>query len=566
LLNPEKLEKPKSSAREYESASVRFWDTYVTRYSSTLWYTVLEHVDGKYKLSKSEPVNALAGTEIHFPSTPTSELHSGGSYEIASTGLLLTTEDPEIDPAENDVQGLWYIKLKSFIETKPHVQQIYNSDKAYKGSIGGATFSFDGKYIAYMQQRAWKYPDREAEVFMTHLDSLEESYAVPCKNEEGTVLEPQSLMFSNDGTELYVLAQYKARAVLFTKQINGREDSFSEGMKQLPLGDSIAGISRFNSSVNDQRLFITTTSYTNPSVYVVSHPPSMAPALVISDQFEQGSLLGLKSDQVQEIHVKQTDKDGNDYDVQSWVVVPSDFDPSKKYPLLMLIHGGPLGAWTNTWSTRWNPAVFSEQGYVVVNPNPTGSTSFGWNLTKGIFGEWGGACYTDLEATFSYVEANMPFVDTKNAVLGGGSFGGYMTNWVAGQKLGAKMKALFSHDGIFTMTNMLSSDVPWMLDLDVGKHLWEDTELWNKYSPSSFTQVSLASEEEKTRKAMANTITELEHTNAGHTLRQRLPLSDHRRSRHIQRLQATRRSCSILELSRREPLRPEERELFAVVS
>lgn len=493
LLNPEKVDKPKSSAREYESAMLRFWDTYATKYTSTLWYTVLEHVDGKYKLSsQSKPVNALADAGINFPATPTSALGSGGSYGIAATGLLLTTIDPEIDPAVDFVSGLWYINLKTFTETKPKVQQIHNSNKDYKGAISSAWFSFDGKYIAYVQQKAEKYQDRETELFMTHLDSLEESFSVPCKDSEGTVLELRGVMFSNDGISLYVEAEYKARVVVFTKRIDGRESSFSESMTQLPLKDSIISMTRLTSSAKDNRLLITTSSHTNPSVYLISDPSRSAPPHIVSDQFDKGSLLGLNDSQVSEIHVKQTDKNGNNYKVQSWVVVPSDFDPSKKYPLCMLIHGGPQGSWTNTWSTRWNPAVFAEQGYVVVTPNPTGSTSFGFGLTKGIFGEWGGACYDDIEATFDYVEANMPFVDTKNAVLGGGSFGGYMTNWVAGQKLGAKMKALFSHDGIFTMTNMLSSDVPWMLDMDIGKHLWEDSELWNKYAPSSYTQVSHA--------------------------------------------------------------------------
>ena len=73
------------------------------------------------------------------------------------------------------------------------------------------------------------------------------------------------------------------------------------------------------------------------------------------------------------------------HDVQAWVVTPSDFHSHKKYPLAFLVHGGPQDAWRSDWSTRWNPAVWAEQGYVVVMPNPTGSTGFGKAFAQGIY-------------------------------------------------------------------------------------------------------------------------------------------------------------------------------------
>lgn len=129
---------------------------------------------------------------------------------------------------------------------------------------------------------------------------------------------------------------------------------------------------------------------------------------------------------------------------------PSFFDEKKKYPLALLIHGGPQSSWGDAWSTRWNPAVWAEQGYVVVAPNVTGSTGFGLDLTRGVDGDWGGRPYRDLENCFEYIAKNMPFVDTDRAVAGGGSYGGYMTNWIQGMPLGRKFKALVSHDGIYS--------------------------------------------------------------------------------------------------------------------
>ncbi|KAG8427138.1 putative dipeptidyl-peptidase 5 [Metarhizium acridum] len=81
------------------------------------------------------------------------------------------------------------------------------------------------------------------------------------------------------------------------------------------------------------------------------------------------------------------DRSGTTYN--ALVTKPSNFDPSKKYPLAFLIHGGPQGAWLDEWSTRWNPAIFAEQGYVVVSPNPTGSTGYGQKHIDAITCNWG---------------------------------------------------------------------------------------------------------------------------------------------------------------------------------
>lgn len=75
--------------------------------------------------------------------------------------------------------------------------------------------------------------------------------------------------------------------------------------------------------------------------------------------------------------------------IQAFVTYPQNFDKSKKYPLAYLIHGGPQGSWADSWSTRWNPKVFADQGYVVVAPNPTGSTGWGDELTDAIQNNWG---------------------------------------------------------------------------------------------------------------------------------------------------------------------------------
>lgn len=81
----------------------------------------------------------------------------------------------------------------------------------------------------------------------------------------------------------------------------------------------------------------------------------------------------------------------------------------------------------------------------------------------------------------------MAFVDTDRAIAAGGSFGGYMVNWIAGQPLAREFKTLICHDGIFSNYGMLSSDVPVALDEDMGSHLWDSKKKWDKYDPAQFT-------------------------------------------------------------------------------
>ena len=115
--------------------------------------------------------------------------------------------------------------------------------------------------------------------------------------------------------------------------------------------------------------------------------------------------------------------------MQSIIVKPSNFDPDRKYPVAYIIHGGPQGSWADNWSTRWNLAAFAEQGYIVIAPNPTGSTGYGQKFTDAIRQNWGGDPYEDIKLVFEWVGEKIPQADNDRAVALGASYGGYMMNW-----------------------------------------------------------------------------------------------------------------------------------------
>jgi dipeptidyl aminopeptidase/acylaminoacyl peptidase len=112
--------------------------------------------------------------------------------------------------------------------------------------------------------------------------------------------------------------------------------------------------------------------------------------------------------------------------VQYWLIKPPNFDATKKYPVVFLIHGGPQGAWQDAWSTRWNPALWAAQGWVVAAPNPRGSTGFGQKFVDEISQDWGGKVMVDIMAVVDTV-AKLPYVDSQRMGIAGASYGGYAT-------------------------------------------------------------------------------------------------------------------------------------------
>ena len=117
--------------------------------------------------------------------------------------------------------------------------------------------------------------------------------------------------------------------------------------------------------------------------------------------------------------------------VQGWITKPANFVANRKWPMIVLIHGGPQSAWNDSWSYRWNPQMFAAAGYVVFSPNPRGSIGFGQKFTDDISGDWGGNVYTDLMNGVAYV-ASLPYIDRDRIGAAGGSYGGYMVNWILG--------------------------------------------------------------------------------------------------------------------------------------
>ncbi|HEY0006134.1 MAG TPA: S9 family peptidase [Pyrinomonadaceae bacterium] len=176
--------------------------------------------------------------------------------------------------------------------------------------------------------------------------------------------------------------------------------------------------------------------------------------------------------------------------VSGFITRPPDFTPNRKWPMIVLIHGGPQGAWNDAWSYRWNPQVFAAAGYVVFMPNPRGSTGYGQQFVDEISGDWGGKVVTDIMNGVAQV-ISLGYVDKNNLGAAGGSYGGYMVNWIEGHNNDKRFqfKALVSHAGVYNLTSMYgATEELWFPEWEFKGAPWTNPEMYTKWSPHMFVK------------------------------------------------------------------------------
>ena len=175
--------------------------------------------------------------------------------------------------------------------------------------------------------------------------------------------------------------------------------------------------------------------------------------------------------------------------VQGFVVKPPNWQAGKKYPAILLIHGGPQGAWLDQWHGRWNYQMFAATGSALVIINPRGSTGYGQAFVDSVSRDWGGKVYTDLMKGLDTALAKNPWMDRNALGAAGGSFGGYMVDWIAGHT--NRFKALVSHAGPFNLENMsVATEELWFPNWEYGE-MWDPKSMasqYRKFSPHLYVK------------------------------------------------------------------------------
>lgn len=423
LFNPEKADKPLSSGKLYTSLYVRHWDEYEGKEKNALWYGKLSKSEDGKQLKLSTLTNALKGTKLECPMKP---FGSTDNFDLSSSGIVFVSKDPDLNPALNTKCNVYLLTVDSWTESvKAEPKRV--TVEGFEGASTSPVFSPDELQVAFLSMRRNGYESDQNRIFVVgDLDSADlqaSNETAVVASQAGWDRSPSSISWTADGKGILAIAEDVGHARLYL---------IAPGQYS-PLSLTKAGsVGEFVPLQDAGRIFFSGSSLIDNSYYGIVEVRSKGPETISStiwshSNSSEGSKFGLKTKQVSSIwtpasNPKVTKK------IHSWVLKPSNFDSSKRYPVAFLIHGGPQGAWGDSWSTRWNPAVFAEQGFIVVAPNITGSTGYGQAFTDAINRNWGGDPYGDLENVFDWVSENLQGADVDRAVALGASYGGYMIN------------------------------------------------------------------------------------------------------------------------------------------
>ena len=326
--------------------------------------------------------------------------------------------------------------------------------------------SSDGKTLYYL---AMKRPGFEADRFGIKAMDLAtgeiRSVAADWDRSASALTE------STDGRTLYLATDDEGQHPLFGV------DVASGKFTKLLLEGAVSGI-----AVGKDTIVV--------GIQTLQHPTDLWAMKTDGGQLQQ--LTRVNADKLVGVSVGASEfftfKGYNDEDVQGYVVRPADFTPGTKYPVAFIIHGGPQGAMTNSWSYRWNPQTYAGQGFAVVTVNFHGSTGYGQAFTDSISGDWGGKPLVDLQKGWAAALAKYDWLDGDRACALGASYGGFMINWIAGN-WNQPRKCLVNHDGVFDTRSMaLVTEELWFTEWENGGPVYEQVEAHEKFNPRNHIQ------------------------------------------------------------------------------
>jgi len=335
-----------------------------------------------------------------------------------------------------------------------------------QGFDGNPVYSPDGKYIAYHAQMT---PGYEADRWQVML------YDRQAGRNEGISANfdrsATDLAWSPDSKTIYFLAENES-----LQPIYAMEPQAGATPKKL-----LDGFNAAYSLSGDGKVLVTErTSLTMPGeLFVAAGDGSGLKQLT----HENDSILASV-----EMNVPETFwfEGAEATRVQAMIIRPPQPVPTKKYPMLVLLHGGPQTMWSNAWGYRWNAQVFSGAGYVTLMINRRGSTGYGQKFTDQITNDWGGRAYVDVMKGIDAAIVKYPYIDKTKMAAAGGSYGGYMADWLATHT--DRFKAIVSHAGVYDKVSMYATEELWFEEHDLQGTPWTAPENYKKWSPSSYAR------------------------------------------------------------------------------
>ena len=450
--------KQKGSGVVYDRTFVRHWDTWADGRLNRLMVAPL---GGGKPLTKA---TLIAGDVVgDIPSRPFGDT---GEFAWAPDGKTLVVSARNADREESWSTNFDLLRVNT--DGSGAAQNLTAANKAWDT---GPVFSRDGNTLYY---RAMKRPGFEADrlgLYALDLSDMSRREIAPKWDASA-----DSIALSKDGRTLYTTAQYLGRHPLWSVDIE------SGGVTELIGEGSVSAI-----DIRNDVLAFTRNSLKSGDVLHVGGING-APVRAITQS--AGEMLeGVRFGDSEQFEFKGWNNDI----VRGYVVKPWNYQEGKTYPVAFLIHGGPQGSFGDGWSYRWNPQTYAAQGYAVVMIDFHGSTGYGQAFTDSISQHWGDRPLEDLQKGWAAAQKKYAFLDGDRACALGASYGGYMTNWIAGNWFkrdgSAPFKCLVTHNGVFDTRSMgLVTEELWFTEWEFGGTVWDAPENYERFNPARHVQ------------------------------------------------------------------------------
>lgn len=393
--------------------------------------------------------------------TPPISLGSNHDYAFSPDGdeiCFVRNTDPDLKMAIGTNNDLFSTRVEG-----GRITQITTN----RANDNSPHYSPDLKYIAY---RAMARPGFEADKYSLILyDRRNQTKKNLTEKLDASVNE---ILWAEDSTTLYFTYDQKGRTAL-------ARISLQDGSIQSILdGHTISSVDIAPDGT--KAIFLKQAAHQPAEIFALDLKSKNLASLT---QINSRLLAKLEMNPVEEFWFPGA----KGATVHGFLLKPPRFDPQKKYPLLMLIHGGPQGAWNDDFHYRWNAEMFASPGYVVAMINFHGSTGYGQDFTDSISGDWGGKPYEDILKGLDYLLSQYAFIDKEKLAAAGGSYGGYMVNWIEGHT--ARFDCLISHAGVFDLRSMYgATEELWFPEWDLRGTPWSNAEMYSQWSPSFYVQ------------------------------------------------------------------------------